>query len=498
MDNNKVSKIARKIPNNLEAEQSVLGCCLIDDNSVLTVMEELKPQDFYTKAHETIFESMYNIYNASKPIDYVTLTDDLERRGVMETVGGIDYITTLTNIVPSAANVKHYIEIVKRDALLRRLIHSSQEIIEEAYDNEGDNILADAEKKIFDIAEKEDKSALVPMSEVLDSVLNKFEEISKNAGMPRGIPTGFSGLDNLLNGLQKSDLILLAARPGFGKTSLAMNIVSHAALVENKKCAVFSLEMPIEQIAQRTLCSVSGVSMQSALSGKLSQDDWKALWEGNKEMAIPSSNIYIDDSSLNTPTTILSKCRRLKRAGGLDLIMIDYLQLMSTGKQSKDMNRQLEIAEMTRTLKIAARELQVPILLLSQLSRDVEKRKEDHRPMVSDLRDSGAIEQDADIIMFIYDASFYGDTTTQDGPDIREIIVAKHRNGPQGTVKVRWIPEITTFMDIETQPTKVIKANTNIENFEIKKSDQNQEDAIDESEIPPPPDDFDAPNDIEY
>lgn len=446
MDKKKATKIARITPHSIEAEQSVLGCCLLDENAVLNIMMALNVEDFYIKSHKTIFESMQTIYASNKPIDYVTLTDELERKGLLEEVGGIDYISTLTNIVPSAANAKHYIDIVKRDSILRKLITSSQDIIDKAYEGEEENVLGYAEKKIFDIAEKEDSSNLSPINEALDSVLSKFEEIDKNAGAIRGVSTGLSELDRVTNGLQKSDLILIAARPGFGKTSLAMNIVNHAALNGKCSCAVFSLEMPKEQIAQRTLCSISGVSMQKALTGKLDQSDWKALWEGNKKLA--DAKIYIDDSSLNTPTEILSKCRRLKREQGLDLIMIDYLQLMSSNKANRDGNRQQEISELTRNLKIAARELQVPIILLSQLSRDVEKRKEDHRPVLSDLRESGAIEQDADIVMFIYNASKYSDAELEDGPNVCEIIIAKHRNGPLANIKVKWIPEITTFVDL--------------------------------------------------
>ena len=437
-------KMARVIPHNIEAEQSVLGCNLIDDNVVLQVMNLLKVEDFYTEAHKTIFEAMVDIYNSNKPIDYVTLTDELDRKGVLEAVGGIDYITTLTNIVPSAANYKHYADIVKRDSTLRRVIHASQEIIDLAYKNEDDNILGFAEKSIFDIAQENDFSSLTHISEVLPDVLSKFELIDKNGGLLRGVPTGFNELDKITNGFQKSDLILLAARPSVGKTSLAMNFVTNAAL-KGKYCAVFSLEMPKEQLTQRALCSISGVSMEKALSGKLNSSDWKALWEGNKKLI--EKQVFIDDSSMNTPVEVLSKCRRLKREHGLDLIMIDYLQLMNSGKVSRDANRQQEISDITRNLKIAARELQVPIILLSQLSREIEKRT-DHRPQLSDLRESGAIEQDADIVMFIHSPDRYADLESEDGPNIREIVVAKHRNGALANIKVKWIPEITTYVDI--------------------------------------------------
>ena len=279
MDNDKLKakKLARISPNSLEAEQSVLGCCLLDEDSAFAIMSSLSPEDFYTEAHKTIFECMQEIFKQNKPIDYVTLTDELERRGLMEGVGGIDYIALLTNIVPSASNSKHYVDIVKRDSLLRKLIHASQDIIDKAYSPDESDVLAFAEKTVFDIAEKEDTSNLEPISTALDNVLAKFEEIDKNGGMTRGIPTGFAELDRITNGLQKRDLILIAARPGVGKSSLAMNLVNYAAIQGKRSCAVFSLEMPKEQIAQRSLCSISGVSMEKALGGKLSGSDWKAL-----------------------------------------------------------------------------------------------------------------------------------------------------------------------------------------------------------------------------
>lgn len=452
MDNSQKSSL-RALPHNIEAEQSVLGCCLLGDNALLFVMEEVAEEDFYTLSHRTIFDSMRTIYTQGKPIDFVTLSDELEKRGSLEAIGGIEYITTLTNIVPSSANIRHYVSIVKRDSLLRALIHSSEEIIQKSYENSEDNILAFAEKNIFDIAERGDKSSLVKMAGSLDDVLTKFEEIHKNGGMIRGLATGYGELDNLTNGFKEGNLVILAARPGFGKSSLAMNIVSNVALDMGKKCAVFSLEMSREEITQRVLCSVSGVSMQNALTGHLTGDDWKALWEARKKL--DEADIYIDDSSLNSPTEILSKCRRIKREmGGLDLVMIDYLQLMNGNLKYRDGNRQQEISDITRNLKITAKELGVPILLLSQLSREVEKR-EDHRPVVSDLRESGSIEQDADIVMFIYNSAKYADVDVKDGPNVCELIVAKHRSGPLGTIKLKWIPEITTFVNMEYNADRV-------------------------------------------
>lgn len=281
--------------------------------------------------------------------------------------------------------------------------------------------------------------------------------------------TGFKDLDRLTNGLQNSDLILLAARPGVGKTSFAMNVVTNIAITQKKRCAIFSLEMPKTQLAQRALCSVACVSMAKALKGELSVDEWKAIWAANKKLV--EAGLYIDDSSMNTPIDILSKCRRLKREGGLDLVMIDYLQLMNSGGKVKD-NRQQEISEITRYLKIAARELDVPIIVLSQLSRAVETRK-DHRPVLSDLRESGSIEQDADIVMFIYKAEMYNDVPNEDEPGVCELNIAKHRNGSLDTIKLRWFGEYTTFTDIDFKPKAHVRANEEAELLEVQEGDFN-------------------------
>lgn len=441
--NKKIS--ARIMPNNIEAEQAVLGCNLIDVDVAINIMTKLRTADFYSEAHKTIFEAMQNVYVSNNPIDFVTLTDELERMGSMESVGGIDYIATLTNIVPSAANYMHYVDIVKRDSVLRELIRASQSIIEKCYENaDKDEVLGFAEKCVFDIAQKEELSSLAAMSDAVGNVIEKLDQIARDKGSLRGIPTGFRDLDRLTNGLQNSDLILLAARPGVGKTSFAMNIVNHAALEEGKVCAIFSLEMPKEQIAQRSMFSISGVDMAKGLRGDMNKEEFKAVWAAGKKLS--EAKIFIDDSSASTPVDILQKCRRLKREHGLDLLMIDYLQLMNGMSKNKDGNRQLEISELTRNLKIAARELNVPIILLSQLSRAVEARK-DHRPMLSDLRESGSIEQDADIVMFLYNPEKYNDVISKDEPGVCELIVAKHRNGAIDTIKLRWIGQTTTFKD---------------------------------------------------
>lgn len=445
-------ELYKTMPHSIEAEQSVLGAILIDNEIPITVMSLLNSDDFYSPVNKIIFDKMKGLYRENKPIDFVTLTDLLEKTGELESVGGIDYITMLTNAVPSAANYKYYVDIVKRDSLLRGLITSGQKIVETAYNSlSGEEALKFAEKQVFDISEKQDFSSLEHIDGAIKEVIEKFNRIAKDPSTLQGLKTGFDELDYITNGLQKSDLILLAARPGVGKTSLAMNIINHAAIEGKKNCAIFSLEMPRIQIAQRSICSVAGISMERALKGKLSVEEWAAAIKASKRLS--EVNIFIDDSSINKPVDILSKCRRLKRERGLDLVMVDYLQLMSSDNSKYD-NKQLEVAEITRTLKIAARELNVPIILLSQLSRAVETRKGDHRPVLSDLRDSGAIEQDADIVMFIYKADMYNDIVSEDEPGIAEVILAKHRNGALGTVKLRWDGATTSFTNTKNHKPK--------------------------------------------
>lgn len=436
---------AKIMPYSIEAEQSVLGACLIDDEAANSILNTLVKEDFYLEAHQEIYGAMFTIFTKNQPIDYVTLTDELDNNSLLQSVGGLEYITNLTNVLPSAANFKTYVDIVKRDSVLRKIISSSQRIIEKAYDStDKDETLDYAEQLIFEIGKEEETSSLVHIGGALSDVIKKFDNLSKNKDGIKGIATGFKDFDAVTNGLQNSDLILLAARPGVGKTSFAMNIITNAAVKEKKKCAIFSLEMPRTQIAQRAICSVASVSMAKALKGDLSIEEWKSLWTANKQLA--DAGIYIDDSSMNTPMSILSKCRRLKREHGLDIVMIDYLQLMSSGK-TKVESRQNEVSEMTRYLKIAARELNVPIIVLSQLSRAVEQRKGDHKPQLSDLRESGSIEQDADIVLFIYKPDMYNDVVNEDEPGICTLSIAKHRNGELKDIKLRWIGEYTTFVD---------------------------------------------------
>ena len=416
------------LPNNLEAEQALLGCLLIDNEVQTELLDKLGEDDFYQESHKLIVGAMRAVFNARKPVDIVTLADQLENENCLAKVGGQSYITELATMTLSAANYRSYFEIVKRDSIHRRLIRASQQIIEQCQSGgESDDSVAYAEKLVFDISKKMDTSTLVDMREddSYDQVLNKFELISTDKNALRGVNTGFTKLDKLTNGLQKSDFIVLAARPGVGKTTIGMNIIEYAALHDNRVCAVFSLEMPRVQLAQRLLCSHA------------TQNEWKQLWKASSELK--QAKIYIDDSSKITPAEILSKCRRLKaRKEGLDIVMIDYIQLMGSGERHGEENRQQEVATITRNLKIMAKELDVPVLALSQLRRISSKEE----PQLSDLRESGAIEQDADMVMFIHRPDVAATEeelkTGKIVKDAADLIIAKHRNGELGRVKLRF------------------------------------------------------------
>ena len=443
-----------QMPHNLDAEAALLGCILLDGDIQSELLEQLREEDFYQESHREILSAMKAVYGARKPVDLVTLTDELDREGKLEHAGGVAYITELAQVTPSAANYKQYYEILRRDSVNRSLIRAAKGIIENSMKGQDEReALAYAEKLVYDISKSEDKTTLSGLSDgaVLQEVLHRFEEIQADPNSRRGIPTGFKHLDRVTGGLQKGDLVVIAARPGMGKTSLAMNIVEHATLRKGKVCAVFSLEMPRTQIVQRLLCAYAGVSMEKALSGKLVQSEWKNLLLASDKLQ--KSNVYIDDSSRVTPAEILSKCRRLTaQAGGLDLVMIDYIQLMSGGEKAtgNDFNRQQEIAGITRDLKIMAKELGVPVIALSQLRRIQTKE-----PQLSDLRESGAIEQDADIVMFI-NRPDVGATAEElaSGKIVKgaaELVIAKHRNGSLGRIQLRFIGEKTKFEDVEDQ-----------------------------------------------
>ena len=442
------------MPYNRDAEMALLGCLLIDNEIAAELIERLSVEDFYQESHQIIVRAMREVFDARKPIDLVTVSDQLDSKGELSKAGGIAYLTELAQITPSAANYRSYYEIISRDSVNRKLIRAARKIIETAMQStDGTQSMAFAEKVVYDISRQADRSNLMGMTEgdIVGQVLHKFEQLQADANAFKGIPTGFKRLDQMTNGLQKTDLIVLAARPGMGKTSLAMNLVENAALRNDKVCAVFSLEMPRQQIVQRLLCSYANVSMAKALKGQLSQAEWKKLMLASDRLK--QSRIYVDDSSSVTPSEILSKCRRLKSiAGGLDLIMIDYIQLMRSGDSNMagSENRQQEVASITRDLKIMAKELEVPVIALSQLRRILSKE-----PQLSDLRESGAIEQDADIVMFINrPEAIATKEELESGKVIRgaaDLIIAKHRNGEQGRVALRFIGESTKFVDVDEQ-----------------------------------------------
>ena len=435
--------VPKVMPNNSEAELSVLGSALISDDAALGILGKLSADDFYSEVNQKIFTAMEDLFKRNVEIDYITLTDELEKTNNLQAVGGAEFVMSLTNIVPSAARWQNYVEIVKRCSINRKLLKVCEKIVLKAYGDD-ENSLNDAEKAIYDLAAKGQSSELESILEYIPKVMSKFEEINKNGGQVRGVPSGFYAIDEITNGFQKSDLIIIAARPSVGKTALSMNFITNAA-EQGKKCAVFSLEMSKEQLVQRMLCSVAGVDMTKALSARLEPADWKKLFAGVEKLN--KMAIYMDDNNANTPAELISKCRKLKREQGLDMIMIDYLQLMSSGKRND--NRQVEIADISRRMKILAKELDVPVLLLSQLSRAVEDRA-NKRPVLSDLRESGAIEQDADIVMFIHKPEeMKGVEREGEVSDyITEIIFAKHRNGKIGSVNIGWKGSRVSFVNL--------------------------------------------------
>ena len=442
------------MPYNRDAEMALLGCLLIDSEIASEILEKLTEDDFYQESHKYVLRAMQRVFNNRKPVDLVTVSDELESEGSLEKAGGIVYLTELTQITPSAANYKSYHEIIQRDSVNRKLIRASRKIIETSMSGSDEKTsLAFAEKSIYDISQESERSALLGMEEgdIIGEVLHKFELLQSDPNSFKGLQTGYKRLDKMTHGLQPGTLVVLAARPGMGKTSLAMNLVEHASLRLNKTSAVFSLEMPRSEIVQRLICSYANVSMQKALDGELSAKEWKKLMLAADQLK--KSNIFIDDSSRVTPAEILSKCRRLKsKTGSIDLIMIDYIQLMSSGesKRAGEENRQQEIASITRDLKIMSKELGVPVIALSQLRRIQSKE-----PQLSDLRESGAIEQDADIVMFISRPEAIATAEELASGKIvkgaAELILAKHRGGEQGRVSLKFIGECTKFVDVDEQ-----------------------------------------------
>lgn len=493
-------QITKILPNSLEAEQGLIASILRDPNIMTSVAPKIDVDDFYSLSHKTIYNAMRKVYNKAINLDFIVVVHTLEEENKLEEVGGVDYLSQITNSLPSASNYKTYIEIIKSLSSRRKLIYASQEIAEKCFENE--DSAADinfAEKAIFNISQSDHTTSLEHIDSSLNVVMDKFDQIAQSGGLARGVPTGFADLDALTNGLQKSDLILLAARPGVGKTSLAMNIVNNAAINHGKTCAVFSLEMSTDQIAQRSLCSTACVNMAKALNGQLNDEEWQKLYVAKQELS--NAKIFID-AGKNTPEDILSKCRTLKLKQGLDLIMIDYLQFIDSGsnKFNPQQSRTLEIAEITKYFKMTAKELNVPVLLLSQLSRQVDQRP-DHRPVLSDLRDSGAIEQDADIVMFIYNPAKYHEIVQEASEQgLVDLEVAKHRNGSPGIIKLRWIGEWTRFMDKDakvenvapSKPQDINKISEIAESEELKEifANDNPPPAYETMENLPPDDVF--------
>ena len=436
--------IRRIMPHSLEAEQSVIGSMIMDRDAILTASEMLVKDDFYHQQYGILFETITELFNGGDAVDIVTLQNRLREKNVPPEISSLEYVGDLVNAVPTSANVKYYARIVQEKAVMRRLIKINEEIADTCYlgSESLDVILEDTEKKIFNLLQSRVSGDYVPIKDVVLNALEKIEQASRTQGTVTGIPTGFMDLDYKLSGLQPSDLILVAARPSMGKTAFVLNIAQYVAFHENMATAIFSLEMSKEQLVNRLFSLESRVDAQLLRSGNLSDVDWEKLIEGAG--TIGKSHLIIDDTPGISVTELRSKCRKYKLEHDLKLIIIDYLQLMS-GSGRGD-SRQQEISDISRALKQVARELNVPVIALSQLSRQVEQRP-DHRPMLSDLRESGAIEQDADVVMFIYRDDYYNKDSDNKG--IAEIIIAKQRNGPIGTVNLVWLPQYTKFANLE-------------------------------------------------
>lgn len=430
-------------PHNDEAERSVLGAAMLDKEALFDVVELLHAEDFYNESHKEIFRAIADLYRKSAPVDVLTVAEELKKRNSLEMTGGRAYIAALSADVPSTSNAAEYAKIVSGKATLRNLISTADDIMQKSYEENMDtNVILDmAEREIFEIAQKGQKSDFTHIKDVLLENINIIDQMSQMEGNLTGITTGFRDLDQLTSGLHRSDLIILAARPAMGKTAFALSVAQQAAIKGNASVMIFSMEMSKEQLGQRLLSMESRIDMQALKTGKLERRDWDQI---NMALDVLSrANINIDDTPGISIMEMKNKCRRLKAEKGLDLVVIDYLQLMSMeGKKSE--SRTQEISTLSRNLKLLARELDCPVIVLSQLSRAPEQRP-NHRPMLSDLRESGSIEQDADIVIFLYRDEYYNEDT--DKPGECEVIVAKHRSGPTGTVDVTWLGKYTRFAD---------------------------------------------------
>ena len=434
--------MAEKIPpHNNDAERSVLGSALLNKDALFDVIEIVSPEDFYNKANQEIFDTMRDMYNAGKACDIVTVTEEMKKRGTLSACGGSAYISALTSEIPSTANAAEYAKIIAEEAALRRLIQASEEIREGCFDRKdtSDNIMDEAEKKIFAIAESGQKRDYTSIKDVMFADVDIISKRSMENGSLTGVPTGFRDLDNKLGGLQKSDLIIVAARPGMGKTAFALNVAMNAAEKGGAHVLVFSMEMSKEQLGQRLISMRANVDMEDISKGNVQGDRWHEIIMASE--TIGQCDMNIDDTPNPSVYEIRNKCRRMKADRGLDLIVVDYLQLM-IGKAD---NVVQEVSQLTRSFKLLAREMNCPVLLLSQLSRLPDQRVNNHRPVLSDLRDSGSIEQDADVVLFLYRDDYYNKESEK--PGVCEVNVAKHRNGPPGEVDLTWVARYTKFSD---------------------------------------------------
>ena len=430
-------------PHSVDAERSVLGSMLLDANALELALEQLRPEDFYLPAHETIFACMRDIRNAGGAVDLVTLANELERHGKLDMAGGAAGLSELLGFVPTAANVQEYIGIVEEKSVRRQLIRAGGDIARDGMNDEAglEKVLNDAERRIYDISMRKSEDSLVPVEEIVPGAFAEIGELMNRRGKLTGVDTGFVDLNRLTGGFQKSDLIIVAARPAMGKTAFALNVAQYAALHDGRTVVIFSLEMSARQLVMRMLCTEATVESQKIKEGVVDPEDTNRLLEVMEPMS--RSGLYIDDTGGISVPEIRSKCRRLKARRGLDMVVIDYLQLMQSGGGRRSDSRTQEVSDMTRQLKLLARELEVPVVLLAQLNRGPETRQ-DHTPMIADLRESGSIEQDADMVILLYRPAVYDETED----NTSHAIIAKHRHGPTGTVLLAWQGEYTRFMNL--------------------------------------------------
>ncbi len=438
--------VAKIPPNDVEAEQAVLGSMLIDKDAVISAIEILRKDDFYREDNKAIFEAMINLYNRPEPIDIITVKDELSSIGKFDIVGGLEYLADLPEKVPTTANVDKYIKIVKEKSILRSLIKTSNELISLGYDEtqEVDTVINEAEKKVFELVQDRNQAGYSAIKEVLVDAFAQLERLYNQKEGITGVPSGFADLDLRTAGFHNSELIILAARPAMGKTAFALNIATNAATKSNVPVLLFSLEMSKEQLVNRVLCSEAMVDSNKLKTGKIEENDWVKIVEALGPLS--EAEMYIDDTAGISITEIRAKARKLKLEKNIGLIIIDYLQLIQGSGNRKIGSREQEISEISRSLKILAKELDIPVIALSQLSRAAEQRSE-HRPMLSDLRESGSIEQDADIVMFLYRDDYYNEES--ESKNIAEVIIAKNRSGSIGTAEILWMSNYTKFANIE-------------------------------------------------